>query len=116
MLDRSAAFRAKRGNKYGATRTVSNGRTFDSKAESRRHSDLILQQRAGQISDLRLQVPFDLSVNGQKIAKYVADFTYVEDGILVVEDVKSKATITPAYRLKKKLMKALHGIDIRETG
>jgi hypothetical protein len=33
---------------------------------------------------------------------------------LVVEDVKSKPTMTRDYLLKKRLMKALHGITIVE--
>lgn len=44
----------------------------------------------------------------------MADFSYHENGILVVEDVKSKATKTPLYQLKKKLVKALYGIDVKE--
>jgi len=51
-----------------------------------------------------------------KICRYVADFGYIENGAVVIEDVKSKITKgLPVYRLKKKLMKALYGIDIRET-
>jgi hypothetical protein len=34
---------------------------------------------------------------------------------LVVEDVKSKPTVTRLYRVKKKLMRALHGIEIQEV-
>ena len=47
--------------------------------------------------------------------KYVADFVYQEKGQLVVEDVKSKMTRNlPVYRLKKHLMKSVHGLEIRE--
>jgi len=47
--------------------------------------------------------------------KYVADFVYQENGQLVVEDVKSTMTRNlPVYRLKKHLMKSVHGLEIRE--
>jgi hypothetical protein len=55
-------------------------------------------------------------VNGQKIADYVADFSFVdENGKATVEDVKSGPTKTASYRLKRKLVKALYGIEIVEV-
>lgn len=36
-------------------------------------------------------------------------------GILVVEDVKCKATRTAVYRLKKKIVEANYGITITEV-
>ena len=55
-------------------------------------------------------------INGVKVCTYIADFTYEELGGVVVEDVKSEFTRKdPVYRLKNKLMKACHGIDIREV-
>jgi hypothetical protein len=48
-------------------------------------------------------VPFTLfekSPYGRSL-NYIADFSYVENNNLIVEDVKSKATITPLYKLKK---------------
>jgi hypothetical protein len=38
----------------------------------------------------------------------------VEDGSVIVEDVKGGAS-TPVYRLKKKLVKAIYGVEIREV-
>jgi len=108
-----------RANKYGvsskADRTV-DGITFDSKGEMLRWLDLRNLERAGAIRALEHRVPYALVVNGQPICKYYADFAYYEDGHLVVEDFKSAPTRTPVYRLKAKLMKALHGITIKETG
>lgn len=88
---------------------------FDSAKEADRYRELYLLQAAGQISGLDCQVKFELAANGVKIADYYADFMYFErpSGALVVEDVKGMKT--PAYRLKAKMMKALHGITIRET-
>ena len=73
----------------------------------------MLLQKARVISELERQVTYPLAVNDILICKYVADFRYVENRVVVVED--SKGVRTPEYRLKRKLMKAIHGIDIRET-
>lgn len=74
------------------------------------------EQAAGRIAALRCQVRFKLVVNGVKVAVYVCDFLYVQNGVRVVEDVKSEMTAKlPTYRLKRSLMKACHGIDIREV-
>lgn len=101
-------------NKFGAQRTVRDGVSFHSKKEADRYSELSILERGGIITGLKLQVPFDLFVNGMKICRYIADSVYIEDGKQIVEDVKSKATLTPEYRIKKKLMKAILSIDIRE--
>lgn len=107
----------KRQNKYNAVKTTVNGITFDSKRESIRYQELLLLQRAGQIRDLALQVPFAIVVNGKKICTYIADFQYVDvaSGKTVTEDSKSPATRTPTYQIKKKLVSAIYGIDILET-
>jgi hypothetical protein len=106
-----------RGNKYHARATIdAHGRRFDSRAEMRRYQELELLEVAGRISELQRQVPFTLAVNGVRVARYVADATYVEDGKLVVEDVKSPATRrNPTYSLKRKLLKACCGLEIREV-
>lgn len=102
-------------SKYGAAPTVIDGFRFASKAEARRYSELLLLQRAGEISELELQPPFPLVVNGVKVATYIADFRYrcKYTDPLIVEDVKGMST--PVYRLKKKLVLALHGVEITEV-
>lgn len=101
--------------KYGNRKTVVDGITFDSQAEARRWSLLKLLQKGGQIKKLERQVKYLLAVEGVKIADYVADFRYIDikRQAEVVEDVKGVKT--PVYRLKKKLMKAIYGIDIAEV-
>lgn len=118
--------------KYGARRTEHAGRVYASKAEARRAVELQLLERAGEIRDLEYQPAFDLVVNGVKIGRYVADFRYLRSrflpdwtddrgrrvgvtlwDVVVVEDVKGVAT--PVYRLKKKLVQAIHGIEIQEV-
>lgn len=101
------------GLKYGNKRTEVHGIKFHSKREAERYEHLRLLERAGEISDLRRQVGFDLSVNGMKICRYICDFTFDQNGARVVEDVKGYATAL--YQIKRKLMKAVLGIEVIET-
>lgn len=103
-------------NKYGAKKlTAPDGQKFDSVKEFHRWGCLRLLERAGKIKDLKRQVTFELipKQDGERACTYVADFTYYEDGKLVVEDCKGFKT--DVYRLKKKLLLWVHGIRIRET-
>lgn len=116
---------------------------FDSQKEARRYDHLAALEKAGQIRDLRLQVDFtlqeaytDTEGHRERAIRYRADFTYrravkrtVQDGpehsvvhfrtetdwVLVVEDVKSRATRTKEYLLKRKMLKDKLGIDITEV-
>lgn len=99
--------------KYGNKKTIIDGIKFDSKREAQRYGALQLMLKAGLISNLRLQVPYQITVNGMKVCKYVADFVYEDKGIEIVEDVKGMKT--PIYNLKKKLMKAVFGVVISEV-
>ena len=102
--------------KYHAKKTSIDGYTFDSLAEANRYQQLKLLKQAGEIDELAVHPSFDIVVNGCKVCKYIADFYYFDHqkGEHIVEDVKGVKTAV--YRLKKKLMKAVHGIDIYETG
>lgn len=107
--------------KFKNKKTEIDGFKFDSKAESRRYLELKNLAQTHKIEDLRLQVPFELIPSQyqdgkciERSVKFVADFTYKENGILVVEDVKSPATITPAFVIKRKLMLHMHGIRVKE--
>lgn len=97
-----------------AARTV-DGKVYDSKKEMRRAQELKLLERIGDISNLREQVAFELipKQKGERKCEYRADFVYVENGAEVVEDVKGHRT--EIYRLKRKLMKHMLGITIREV-
>jgi hypothetical protein len=106
-----------RENKYNAVKTTVDGYRFDSKAEAARYGELKLMQQAGDIENLEVHPRYKLVVNGVRIGEYIADFRYYDPSQkhLVVEDVKSKPTMTPAYRMKSRLMKALYGIDVIEV-
>ena len=101
--------------KYGNKKVTIDGKKFDSKAEGARYVELKRLQEGGVISGLKTQEEFALPVNGALICKYRADFIYLDsDGNRVAEDVKG-GPVTPVYTLKKKLMKAIHGIEIKEV-
>ena len=106
-------------SKYYNKKTLVGGIEFDSKKEANRYSELLLLQRAGKITDLDMQVPFELipaqKVNGrtaERACVYKADFVYRENGKLVVED--TKGVKTKDYIIKRKLMLHIFGIQIRE--
>ena len=104
--------------KYRNVKTVVDGITFDSAKEARRYGELKLLERSGRISGLEVQPAFRIVVNDCLICTYKADFRYVTDtphasGVVVTEDVKGLQT--PVYRLKKKLMLAVHGISVVEV-
>jgi len=94
-------------NKYKNKKCSFDGYKFDSKKEMNRYLQLKLLQRGGKISDLTLQPSYMLQesfkINGKTIRaiKYVADFKYIENGVVVVEDVKG--CLTDVYKIKKKL-------------
>lgn len=115
-------------NKYGAQRVGEHA----SKKEHNRAVQLKLWQRAGVISNLREQVPYELipaqygdcgtdlrgkpvRVCVEKSCKYIADFVYTdnETGQTIVED--TKGVRTKEYIIKRKLMLYLHGIRIKEV-
>lgn len=85
-------------------------------------------EQAGEIKDLRLQVNFTLregytKPDGERVKPivYKADFTYWkrnENGaytLYIVEDVKSTATRTEVYKIKRKLFREKYGMDITEV-
>lgn len=100
-------------SKYRSIKTTVDGITFHSKKEAARYEVLRDEAASGVIQDLRLQVSFRLEYNGLLICRYISDFTYIRNGSYIVEDVKGKRT--PIYKLKKKMMKIFHNIDILET-
>jgi Protein of unknown function (DUF1064) len=109
--------RATKFQKYRNQPTVIEGQRFASKREASRFLNLKLMLQAGKIRHLQCQVRFNLIVNNMLICVYVADFTYDESHNgqwrPIVEDVKGVRTDT--YKLKRKLMQAVHGIEIHET-
>ncbi len=107
-------------SKYHSTPTEVNGIRFDSKREANRWAELRLLERAGKIEKLKRQVKYLLIPSQyrdgkciEREASYIADFVYVKDGHLVVEDCKGFRT--PEYKIKRKLMLQLYDIRLVET-
>lgn len=92
-------------------------KVFDSEKEFRHWLLLLARLESGQIDRLERQRRFPLhGPNGTKITVYVADFVFVENGSLVVVDVKSEITRKLAtYRYKRDWMADEYGITIREV-
>ena len=111
-------------NKYGVlldragreARTA-DGILFASQREKDRYLELRMLLRCGEITDLVLQERFALVVTGVetvRIGEYRADFSYTDKaGARVREDAKGVRTAN--FIMKKKLVRACHGIDIREV-
>lgn len=94
-------------SKYNNKKTQVDMYVFDSIAESKRYKELALLEKAGKITELELQPRFLLQESFKKNGKtyrkieYVADFKYIENGQVIVEDVKGKET--DVFKLKHKL-------------
>jgi hypothetical protein len=126
--------------KYRNRKAVVDGIEFDSLKEAQRYWELKLMQRAGQISDLQLQKEFELipaqyetypryGKKGQRLqdgkrcieksCTYKADFAYMKDGQLVVEDTKGYSDPASAgyakFVIKRKLLLWRYGIKIIEV-
>ena len=139
LIQKLGAQQCQRQSKYNNEPTTVNGIKFDSKKEARRYEELMVMLRAGEIRNLRLQAQYALQESfitpeGTRIRaiKYVADFAYEKRVVMrrggpcdpvgveqywqpVVEDVKSRATKTPQYEMKKKMMYEKFRIEIREV-
>ena len=115
----------KRAPKYHNQTITMGGERYDSKKEFRRWHELRLMEAAGLIKDLQRQVKFVLIPSQKKEGKviarecaYIADFVYQEkiglnEWQTVVEDAKGMKT--EVYKIKKKLMLWVHGIEIKEV-
>lgn len=107
------------GNKYQNRTTVRDGKSFDSKKEAERYQELRFLQQANLIRNLRCQVPFDMTVNGRRVCRYIADFVYedVETSSTIVEDVKGyrKGCAYQTFRIKARLLEACYGLTVQEV-
>lgn len=118
--------------KYRNQPTARGALRFDSKKEAGRFDELVLLQNAGKIRDLKLQPQFTLqesyvTPDGERVRsiRYVADFSYKRPTapdaqgtvhwVPVVEDVKSTATRTAQYKIKRKMFREKYGFEITEV-
>jgi len=134
LADQALAPKAPARGKFGNQSITVDGYRFDSKKEAARYQELKYAQAAGKIADLRLQPVYPLQVVAlfrigaqaqidvvvETVGVFTADFEYTDLGLyalgeVVTEDVKGgSATKTEAYRLRKKIAEAIHGMVVRE--
>jgi len=112
----------KRFGKYRAVKANCNaGHTHDSKREAMRCNELHILQTAGEITDLMIHPQYWFVINGRQLKHpngrrvgYKSDFEYIENGMLVTEDVKG--VVVRDWPLRRAVFKALFpNHDLRET-
>jgi hypothetical protein len=112
----------RRFGKYRAVKANCNaGHTHDSKREAIRCNELHALEAAGEISDLMIHPQYWFVINGRQLKHsngrrvgYKSDFEYVENGMLVTEDVKG--VVVRDWPLRRAVFKALYpNHDLRET-
>lgn len=100
-------------NKYGNKFAYVDGHVFHSIKEKNRYLELKLMERGDLICDIEIQPRFllqegftDFSNKKHRPIYYFADFRYYDNQLqnFVVEDVKSRGTLTAIYKLKKKML------------
>ena len=113
--------------KYHNNPAVRGSIRFDSQKEAARYDELIILLKTGKIRSLKLQPEYTLqeaftTPDGTRVQaiKYRADFSYdilrhnryedydgvewIDEWDPVIEDVKSPATKTQVYQMKRKMM------------
>ena len=96
---------------YGAKIVKIGDLVFDSEKEAKRYVLLKKREENGEISDLELQKRWvlqeafrDKKGKWHRAITYLSDFSYTENGVKIVEDVKSKATVRDdVFAIKKKM-------------
>lgn len=92
-------FKNRSRQKYGAARVSLAGYSFASKLEAAVFQIYKAMESAGEISDLKIQQRVYLLRDPD--IYYIADFSFVRDGVLVFAEAKGMET--PEWKLKKKL-------------
>ena len=108
--------------KYRNKKVEIDGHTFDSKKEAQRYQELRWTEKAGLITNLKIQPRYPLQrgeiavkyPNG-RLARYTADFEYfdVETSELITEDVKGY--MTKDAKLRIAVFEALYRRKVRIT-
>lgn len=99
--------------KYRNVRVVIDGIKFDSKREGAYYAELKIRERAGEVSAVELQTPFALvGPDGTLISTYKADFCFWDHTADRFRVIDVKGVETKEFRMKKRLMKSLKGIEI----
>lgn len=105
-------------NKFHAQRTTArDGTVLDSSHEAKLYQDLLFRERAGEITELRRQVPIKLFAYEKYITTIKVDFVFrdVKTGQLVYLEAKSPVTRTRQYVLTRKIFAAQFGVEVEEA-
>lgn len=99
--------------KYGNKKVTVDGIRFDSKREAEYYAALKLREKAGEVIGVELQRPFALlGNNGMLIATYKADFCFWDNVADRFRVIDVKGVETKDFKLKKKMMLGLLGINV----
>lgn len=121
---RKALIDAQKGTQrvQGTKRVKRHGISFHSTKEADRYDFLLMRLKAGEISQLQLQVPIPLMGQLDAIRTptglemtYRADFQYIDHQLgdaVVIEDAKGYPT--EVYKIKKAILAAM-GIEVEEV-
>lgn len=91
----------RKANKFNRKRVFIDGIWFDSKAEGAHYNKLKLLLRAGKIKDLKCHPTYPIVINGKPVGRYTPDFSFMEDGVRRIQDVKNPITkALSAFRIK----------------
>ena len=112
--------KTKKKSKHNNQKVDYDGITFDSGKEKDYYVRLKLLERMGEVKYIEVHKRYDFYINDIYIGFYKLDFKVeYTDGVTEHIDVKGidkktgkKVTSTSTFMLKKKLMKAIHGIDV----
>lgn len=113
-----------RKKKYNNQITEINGIIFHSKKEARYYQELLLRERAGEITEIALQPCYKIHINNTPIkirsegfpngraVKYIADFSYKEVSTNKCFVVDVKGVLTDVFKLKRALVEHIYQIEI----
>jgi hypothetical protein len=100
-------------SKYRNVKVTVDGIRFDSKREAAYYGELKMRERAGEVSGVELQRPFKLlGPKGELMATYKADFAFWDNREDRFRVIDVKGVETKEFRLKRKMMRALLGIEV----
>lgn len=99
--------------KYRNVSVVIDGIRFASKKEGGYYATLKQREKLGEVSAVEMQTPFALvGPDGLLISTYKADFCFWDNTQDRFRVIDVKGVETKEFRIKKRLMKSLKGIEV----
>lgn len=118
LFEKQREDKNKKKSKYLNKWVVIDSIKFQSEGEGYYYLELKSRLLRGEFKEFKRQLPIEFEVNGVRVGKYIADFAVLHyNGSIEIIDYKSRFTATLAlYGIKKQLMLALYGVEIKEVG